>query len=148
MPGAERHALPVTALTAIAPPLALFAVAMCARLLAAGAVDFPPTEPSAYYVDVARNMAQGQGLVANAVWSFAVPPHVAPKPAFDLWLPMGSLVAVPAMYALGPTLGSAQVAHALLGALLAPLAWWIAADAVRRNRPISKAIVRFKGVID
>jgi hypothetical protein len=120
-------------LTSAVVPVAVFATALAIRLVAASAADFPATQPSAYYVDVAAAAIEGRGLVADGIWSFASPPIVAPKPAFDLWLPMASLVAMPFMATLGIGLPAAQISHALLGALLAPLAWWIARDAARRN---------------
>jgi hypothetical protein len=52
-----------------------------------------------------------------------------PKPAFELWQPLASLVTAAAMQVMGPTLGAAQVAMAILGAAVAPLAWLIGRDA-------------------
>ena len=56
-------------------------------------VPFPPTEGSLYYLDVARNLVTGQGLVTDVLWSYARPPIGVPRPAFDLWLPLASFVA-------------------------------------------------------
>jgi hypothetical protein len=64
-----------------AVPVALFVLALAIRLWAAAQVPFPPTEVSAYYVGVARNLVEGRGLVSDAVWSYATPPLVVPKPA-------------------------------------------------------------------
>ena len=122
-------------------PAALFVAALAVRAAAATGVDFPPTEVSAYYVGVGRNLLEGDGLTSDAVWSYATPPLVVPKPAFDLWLPMATFVALPAMIVLGPTLWAAQLAHAVLGALLAPLAWWLGRDAARRaGLPAARAV--------
>lgn len=109
----------------------LYIIALAIRLLAAGQIDFAATEPSAYYVAVAQNLVTGQGLVSDSVWSFATPPLVAPKPAFELWLPMSSLVSALAMTVLGASFWSAQVAGALLGALVAPLAWAVGRESAR-----------------
>ena len=65
----------------------------------------------------------GEGLVSHAVWSYATGPLVVPKPAFELWLPMSSLVSALSMTILGSTWWAAQVGGALLGALVAPLTW-------------------------
>jgi hypothetical protein len=111
--------------------MGLYVLALAIRLVAAGQLPFPATEPSAYYVSVAQNLVQGEGLVSDAVWSFATPPLVTPKPAFELWLPMSSLVSAAGMAVLGPTFWAAQVAGALLGALVAPLAWAIGRASAR-----------------
>ncbi len=110
-------------------PLGLFLLALAVRLLIIPLVGVAPNEGSAYYVGVAANLAGGQGLVSDAVWSYATPPHVVPKPAFELWLPMASFVSALAMVAAGQTLAAAQLAMALLGAAIAPLAWLVARDA-------------------
>ena len=119
----ERHAW--------LPPAGLFLAALAIRLAVAAEVPFPITEGSAYYVGVAGNIVAGEGLVSDAVWSFATPPLEVPKPAFELWLPMASFLAALPMAILGPTFQAAQVGGLLIGALLAPLAWGVAREAAR-----------------
>ncbi len=114
-------------------PVSLFALAFVARIWAAGEVSFAPTEGSAYYVGVARNLVEGRGFVTDAVWSYAAPPIVVPKPAFELWLPMASVLAAISMAVLGTTLAAAQLSSAVVGALVAPLAWAVAREAAERN---------------
>jgi hypothetical protein len=109
----------------------LYLLALVIRLLVAGELPFPTTEPSAYYVDVAQNLVAGEGLVSHGVWSYATPPLEVPKPAFELWLPMSSFVSAAAMSVLGSSYWAAQVGSALLGALVAPLAWGLAREAGR-----------------
>lgn len=109
----------------------LYLLALGIRLVAIGELPFPVFEPSAYYAAVAENLVQGKGLVSDAVWSYATSPLVVPKPAFELWLPMSSLVSALAMAILGPSYWAAQVSGALLGALLAPLAWAIGREGAR-----------------
>jgi hypothetical protein len=128
----------------LAVPLGLYLLALALRLLAATEVPFPTTEPAAYYVDVARNLIGGEGLVSNGVWSFATPPLEVPKPAFELWLPMSTFVSAAAMALLGPSFWAAQVGGALLGAAVAPLAWAVGYEAantqglgVRRGRAVA-----------
>lgn len=104
----------------------LYLLALVVRLYAATQVPFPATEAAAYYAGVAQHIAQGEGLVSDAVWSYATPPLQAPKPAFELWMPLSSFVSAIAMAVLGSDYRSAQVGGALLGALLAPLAWLMA----------------------
>jgi hypothetical protein len=114
-------------------PLALFALAAAVRLIVAAKVPFPTTEVSSYYVDVARNVVGGDGLVSDAAWSYGAGPLVVPKPAFDLWMPLASFIAAAGMVVGGPSFWSAQVASALLGALVAPLAWGVAGEAGERQ---------------
>jgi 4-amino-4-deoxy-L-arabinose transferase-like glycosyltransferase len=116
----------------LAAPVALYAVALLVRLGSLIAVPFPLTEGSAYYVAVARNMAEGRGTVIDALWSYATPPLTLPRQAFELWQPMASVIAAWPMHFFGTSFASAQLGFALFGALLAPLAWWVARDAARR----------------
>jgi hypothetical protein len=109
----------------------LYLLGLTIRLAAAGQIPMPGTEPSAYYADVAGSLVSGQGLVSHAVWSYATGPLTVPKPAFELWLPMSSLVSALSMTFLGTTWWAVQVGGALLGALVAPLTWAVARGAAR-----------------
>src|SRR4051794_36519164 len=117
---------------ALAVPVALFSLAFLVRMAATFVVTFPLSEGSAYYVAVARNIATGRGLVVDAIWSYATPPLALPRAAFELWRPLASSLAAVPMWFLGPSFASAQVSFALVGALLAPLTWFIARDAADR----------------
>ena len=115
-----------------AVPLALYAIALVAGLLVAGLVTFPTNEGSAYYVAVARSLATGRGLVIDTMWSYATPPLVLPRPAFELWQPLASFIAAAGMAVTGSTLfAAAQVGGVALGATIAPLTWAITRDAGR-----------------
>jgi hypothetical protein len=124
-------------------PLSLFAVALLVRLFAASLITFPATEGSAYYVDVARNLVQGHGMVSDAIWSYATPPLVLPKPAFELWLPMASFASALPMTILGTSYPAAQLGSVILGAFVAPLAWAVGreAAAVASLGPVREAAV-------
>ena len=135
-----------------ATALIVFAVALLVRAAASAATVFPRPEDSAYYVGVARNLVEGRGLVSDALWSYATPPLVFPRPAFEVWLPLPSLLAALPMLLLrgdpvGPggisleaALRAAQLTSCLLGALLAVLAWRLAADvAAERHLPRGRA---------
>ena len=111
---------------------ALYCVGLVAQLTAAVIVNQPLSEGSSYYVAVARNLVEGHGLVINAMWSYATPPLVLPRPAFELWQPMASFVAAVPMSLMGTSFDAAQIGFAFLGALLAPLAWLVARDAARQ----------------
>ena len=89
--------------------IAVFAVALLARAWAASLIVFPKPEDTAYYVAVARNLLAGRGLVADAIWSFGTPPLAFPRPAFEVWLPLPTILAAIPMALFGPTFRSAQV---------------------------------------
>lgn len=110
----------------------LYALGLAAQLTAAFVVNQPLTEGSSYYVAVARNLVDGRGLVIDAIWSYATPPLVLPRPAFELWQPMASFIAALPMSILGTTFDAAQIGFALIGATLAPMAWLVARDAASR----------------
>ena len=106
--------------------IGLYLLAVAVRAYAAAQLPFPATEAAAYYAGVAQHIVSGAGLMSDAVWSYATPPLVAPKPAFELWMPLSSLVSATAMIVLGHGYGAAQVGSVLLGAAIAPLAWLMA----------------------
>ena len=114
------------ALARALPLVGLYLLALAVRLAASAQIPVSTTEVSAYYADVAANLASGNGLVSHSVWSYATGPLVVPKPAFELWLPMSSFVSALAMSILGQSWWAAQVGGALLGSLVAPLAWAVA----------------------
>ncbi len=130
----RREALLSTALVA--------AVAIVVRLWAATVITFPRPEDTAYYVGVARNLVDGRGLVSNAIWSFGTPPLHFPRPAFEVWLPLPTFLDAIPMAILGTTFRAAQWASIVEGALVAVLAWRLAADvALERSMPIGRARV-------
>jgi hypothetical protein len=135
--------------------LGIFVLALAIRAWAAAGTVFPRPEDSAYYVGVARNVAEGRGLVSDALWSYGTPPLVFPRPAFEVWLPLPSLLAaIPAALFGGPTpmplldaLRSAQLVTVVLGALLAGLAWRLGLDvAEERHLPMARARLFAGGV--
>lgn len=131
------RALPASGL---AVPTILFAVAAGIRAWVVTLMPFPLTEGSAYYVDVARNLVTGRGLVIDSIWSYATPPLTLPRPAFELWQPAASIIAAVPMAVAGPTFAAAQLGYVVLGALLAPLTWLVARDAAfRLGLPMRRA---------
>ncbi len=89
---------------------------------------------------MSQNLAAGRGLVIDSIWSYATAPLILPRPAFELWQPLASFVYAVPMTVLGQSFPVAQIGAALLGALLAPLAWLVARDtATRMNLPERRA---------
>jgi hypothetical protein len=110
-------------------------VALIARIASAGPVVYPVPEDTAYYVGVAQALVGGEGLVSDAIWSYATPPLEFPRPAFEIWMPLPTfLAAIPVWLfgAAGADLGTAHMAaqriYVPLGILVCVLAWRLAAD--------------------
>ena len=118
--------------------LGIFLVALAVRAWAAAQIPFPIPEDATYYWGVARNLVEGHGLVSEAIWSYATPAHdpttgafglFFPRPAFEIWLPLPTLLAAIPMLLLGSTsFRTALIVPVLLGAIIPVLAWRIGAD--------------------
>jgi hypothetical protein len=106
----------------------VFGVSLLARLVAASFVVFPKPEDTAYYVAVAANILEGRGMVSDALWSYQTPPLEIPRAAFEVWLPLPTLLAALPMAAFGSTFAAAQVSSILVGSIVPVLAWRLAAD--------------------
>ncbi|MBM4407340.1 MAG: hypothetical protein FJ038_01775 [Chloroflexi bacterium] len=104
------------------------AVALLVRVAAATVVVFPIPEDTAYYYGVARNLLEGRGLVSDALWSFQTPPLVFPRPAFEVWLPLPTFLAVMPMAIFGATYSVSQLVPVAFGTLIPVLAWRLAWD--------------------
>ena len=104
------------------------AVALAVRVAAATTVVFPIPEDTAYYYGVARNLLEGRGLVSDALWSFQTPPLVFPRPAFEVWLPLPTFLALIPKAIFGATYGVAQLVPVAFGTLIPVLAWRLAWD--------------------
>jgi hypothetical protein len=130
----------VTRREAWASAAVVFAAALVVRWYAASLVVFPKPEDTAYYVDVARNLLAGRGLVTDALWSFQTLPLMVPREAFEVWLPLPTFAAAIPMAILGSTFAAAQVSSVLIGSLVPVLAWRLAADvAQERDMPPGRA---------
>lgn len=108
--------------------LAVGTVALVVRIVAAGLVPFPIPEDTTYYYGVARNLVEGRGLVSDAVWSFQTPPLTIPRPAFEVWMPLPTLLAALPMAIFGTDYRVAQATAVLIGAFIPVLTWRLAWD--------------------
>jgi hypothetical protein len=113
---------------AVLSVVAIFVVALVVRVVVAAQIVFPKPEDTAYYVGVARNLLEGRGLVSDALWSFATPPLVFPRAAFEVWLPLPTFLAAIPMAIFGHSYAASQVSSVLVGALVPVLAWRLALD--------------------
>ena len=137
---------PMTRREAWLTALGLFAIALAVRVVAASPIAFPKPEDTAYYVGVARNLVEGgagRGLVSDALWSFGTPPLVFPRPAFEVWLPLPSLLAaIPLLLSgasapipLETAMRAAQVVSTVAGAIV------VRADVAPRRRRRAGAVL-------
>jgi len=118
----------------------LFVFALLVRAAFARTVPFPTPEDTAYYVMVARNLVTGHGLTSDALWSFQTPPLTFPRPAFEVWLPLPSLLAALPMAILGTSFAVAQLPALAVGALIPVLAWRLGLDvALELGLPTGRA---------
>jgi hypothetical protein len=118
----------------------VFAVAVAISAWASSVIVFPRPEDVAYYVGVARNLVEGRGLTTDAIWSFQTPPLSFPRPAFEVWLPLPTLLVALPMAVLGTTFAAAQVVSVASFGVVAVLGWRLAADvAAERDLPPNRA---------
>ena len=109
---------------------AIFALALVVRAVVAASLSFPVPEDTAYYAGVARNLVEGHGLVTDALWSYQTQPLVVPRAAFEVWLPLPSLLAAVPIAVAGAAnwFRAAQVVSVVVSSLVAALAWRLGAD--------------------
>ena len=116
-------------------PIALYLLALVARLVTAALFPDPAYPDSFYYVDVARQLAAGHGFNVDFIWIFpevggAIPANpVLPIASNAHWMPLASLVQVPFLAVFGANAFAAAVPFAIIGSLAAPLAWAIGREA-------------------
>ena len=115
---------------------AVFLVALAVRAVAAASVGFPVPEDTAYYAGVARNIVEGRGLISDALWSYQTQPLMVPRAAFEMWMPLPSLVeAIPvALAGTANWFRAAQVVSVLAGSAVAAMAWRLGADVAAEMR--------------
>jgi 4-amino-4-deoxy-L-arabinose transferase-like glycosyltransferase len=116
-------------------PLLLFLLALGVRLLTAAIFVDPAYPDSFYYVNVARELAAGNGLTIDYLWNFVEVggrlPDVATLPidANAHWMPLAVFIQVPFIWLLGPTAVASGIPFWLCAAAVAPVTFWIAKDA-------------------
>ena len=121
---------------------AVFAIALVVRAVAAAAISFPVPENTAYYAGVARNLVEGRGLISDSLWSYGTQPLAVPRAAFEVWMPLPSLLAAIPMAIAGAAnwFRAAQVTSVLVSSAVAVLAWRLGADvAAESGLPVGRA---------
>jgi 4-amino-4-deoxy-L-arabinose transferase-like glycosyltransferase len=116
-------------------PLGLFGVALLVRAVAGIAFLGPAYPDSYYYVHVAERLAAGAGFTTQYVWNLDDVATLArnigslPAPANAYWMPLAEIIQVPSVFLLGSNAFAASLPFWIIGALAAPLTYFIGRDA-------------------
>jgi len=121
-------------------PIVLFATAFLVRAAVGAAFPGPAYPDSYYYFHLGQQLAAGHGFVADYIWNFVdaggglpVDPTL-PIPANAHWMPLAELIQVPFLVLMGTGAIAAGLGFWIVGALAAPLTWFIGRDAGFDNR--------------
>lgn len=101
----------------------LFALALAVRLVFAARLVFPPLDDPAFYVQTARNLAAGRGLVSDVLWNYFVAFPSVTHPSHEFWMPLATLLMAGTIRVLGNTWFAAQLPGLLAGSLLPVLTY-------------------------
>lgn len=105
--------------------LTLFVAAFVVRFLLARQLVFPPLDDPTFYIQTARNLVAGRGLVIDVVWSQFVPFAGVTHPSHEFWMPMTTFLMAIFIRLFGDTLFVAQLPDVLAGSLLPVLTYAI-----------------------
>src|SRR5512137_2798698 len=89
--------------------LGLLAAGWGIRLALAARLVFPPLDDPAFYVQTARNLAAGRGLVSDVLWSYSVPFASVTHPSHEYWMPLATFLIAPFLRLWGNSLWAAQL---------------------------------------
>ena len=96
----------------------LFSLALLVRLFLAARIVFPPLDDPSFYIQTARNLVAGRGLVIDVVWSQFVPFTSVTHPSHEFWMPLTTFLMAIFIRLFGDTLLVAQLPDVIAGALL------------------------------
>ncbi|HTP11807.1 MAG TPA: glycosyltransferase family 39 protein [Anaerolineae bacterium] len=103
--------------------VALFAMAFSVRTVLALQLPFPQLDDPAGYIQLARNIAGGRGLVSDVLWNYWILFPAVTHPSNEFWMPLASLIMAGSVRVFGDTLMAAQVPGLIAGSLLSPLVY-------------------------
>jgi hypothetical protein len=101
----------------------LFAAALLVRISVASQIVFPPLDDPAFYLQTARHVAEGRGLVSDVLWNYFVAFPSVTHPSHEFWMPLATLFMAAAIKLFGDTLLAAQLPGMVCGALLPVLTY-------------------------
>ena len=107
------------------PSKILYGLALAWHFAWAATVATPSDWDPAYYLEVARHIARGDGAVTDAVWNLGFLPDSLRHPADLHWMPLPSRVLVPLVgrAGVGQEWPASQLCAVLIAAAWAPLGW-------------------------
>jgi 4-amino-4-deoxy-L-arabinose transferase-like glycosyltransferase len=125
----------------------LYVVALAVYAAVAWPHTHPPYMDSFYYVDIARNLAHGQGLTENMVWNYLSGTPPLRHPSSTYWLPGMSLLLAP-LWALGAGYRGAALLTCALAALCVVLSARAASAMLgtRRHALTAAGLTLFNGL--
>jgi uncharacterized membrane protein len=97
--------------------------AFAVRFFVARQLVFPPLDDPAFYIQTARNLAAGRGLVIDVVWTQFVPFAAVTHLSHEFWMPLTTALMAVFIRLFGDTLLAAQLPDVLAGALLPVLTY-------------------------
>jgi 4-amino-4-deoxy-L-arabinose transferase-like glycosyltransferase len=103
--------------------VALFLAACGLRAGLAVQLPFPQLDDPAGYIQLARNIASGRGLVSDVLWSYWVSFPSVTHASNEFWMPLASVIMAGSLRLFGDTLLAAQLPGIISGSLLAPLVY-------------------------
>jgi 4-amino-4-deoxy-L-arabinose transferase-like glycosyltransferase len=103
--------------------VALFLAALLVRVGLAAQLSFPPLDDPAGYIQLARNIASGRGLVSDVLWNYWVSFPAVTHASNEFWMPLASVIMAGSLRLFGDTLLAAQLPGIVAGALLAPVVY-------------------------
>jgi hypothetical protein len=104
---------------------ALFAAVLLVRLSLALQLPFPPLDDPAFYLQTARNVAAGRGLVSDVIYNYWVSYPSIAHPSHDYWMPLTTLMMAGSIKVWGDSLFAAQLPGLLASALLPVFTFWL-----------------------
>ncbi|MEX2546497.1 MAG: glycosyltransferase family 39 protein [Chloroflexota bacterium] len=116
-------------------PIVLFTTAFLVRAAVGAAFAGPAYPDSYYYVHIGEQLAAGYGFTANYIWNFVdVGGRLPADPILPIasnahWMPLAAMIQAPFLMLLGKGAVASGLAFWIVGALAAPLTWWIGRDA-------------------
>ena len=122
--------------------LLLFAGALLLRLWVAAQIVFPPLDDPAFYVQTARNVAAGRGLVSDVIYNYWVPYSSVTHPSHEYWMPVTTLVMAVFIKLWGESLLVAQLPGIFASALL-PVFTYLLGRRVWPQQPLLSVLAVF-----
>ncbi len=106
--------------------LSLFAASFVVRLVFAAQLVFPPLDDPAFYIQTARHMAAGRGLVSDVLWNYITQFASVTHPSHEYWMPLATWLMVPFLRWESTATWAAQLPGVICGALLVPITYVLA----------------------